>query len=113
MAGVHRKLKPDDLKKGKWHSLPDGTILWRMAVKSPGARALRLHFTGVDIASGKLWLHSEGKSWGPYSAKGPSDNGDFWADIVPGETVTIEYQPAGQSKTLGFRIPELSHLFQE
>lgn len=112
-AGIHRQLKASATKTGKWQTLADRSKLWRMAVKSPGAKALRLHFTKVNLESGRLWLHTGGTSFGPYSGKGPMDNGDFWADITPGESVTIEFLPGGKSKTLPFEIPELSHLFQE
>ena len=115
--GAHRTLDARSLDKGKWTKLGNGILVWRLGIESPGAAGLRLRFTGFDAGAGKLWLHAQrgqGKPEvaGPYSGKGPHQDGDFWSDIVFSSTIIIEYQPAGSARKVPFRIPELSHLIQ-
>lgn len=109
-AGFHRKLKANALKTGKWEK--GSAALWRMAIRSPGAQALRLHFTGVKLESGKLWVHDgQGHGFGPYTGKGPLGDGDFWSDIVTGDTITMEFQPTvKKTSALPFQVGELSHM---
>src|SRR5712692_2740805 len=44
-VGVHRALPPRAVHAGAWDSVPGGRRIWRLAVSSPGAAALRVHFT--------------------------------------------------------------------
>lgn len=111
-AGFHRKLKDPALKSGKWEKSPAG--LWRLALRSPGAAGVRVHFTNVNLGSGKLWVHDgKGQSFGPYSGKGPLGDGDFWSDTVSGDTVTLELQAPAKLGAMPFRVSEVSHLKEE
>jgi hypothetical protein len=110
-AGVHRTL-PAKPTQGKWTKLNDGTSLWRLAIHSPNAKAMRIHFTSFDAGQGRVWVYASGgrQFFGPYSGKGPGDHGDFWADLVDGNTVVVEFQPRGKALKPPFEIPEISHL---
>lgn len=106
-AGFHRKLKPDALKAGKWEKVT--VPLWRLAIRSPGAKAVRAHFTDAALGSAKLWVHDgRGQTFGPYITAG-----DFWSDIIAGDTLIIELQSARKLSKLPFRVPEISHLTQD
>ncbi len=111
VAGVHRRL-PAKAAKGRWTTLKDGTRLWRVAIHSPCANALRIHFRGLDAGKGKVWVYSSDGSqpFGPYSGKGPGEQGDFWSDVVDSDTVIIEYQADGKLIRPPFTVPEISHL---
>jgi hypothetical protein len=116
-VGTHRPIEVRSLDKGKWKKLSNGASIWRLGIESPGAAGLRVHFTGFDTGAGKLWLHAQagqGKPEvvGPYSGKGPHQDGDFWSDIVFSSSIIIEYQTAGSTQKVPFRIPEVSHLIQ-
>jgi hypothetical protein len=45
---------------------------------------------------------------GPYRS-----GGDFWSDIVFGDTIVVEYRPASAEKVVPFRIPEIAHLLSQ
>ncbi len=108
-AGFHRQLKENALKNGKWEKKPAG--LWRLSLRSPGATSLRVHFKDVNLGAARLWVHDgKGQVFGPYANKGPLEDGDFWSDIVSGDTVTLELQAAAKLAALPFRILEVSHL---
>ena len=116
-VGAHRPIAERSLDKGKWKKLGNGASIWRLGIESPGASGLRVHFTGFDAGAGKLWLHAQAgqekpEVVGPYSGKGPHQDGDFWSDIVFSSSVIIEYRPAGSAHKVPFRIPEISHLVQ-
>ncbi|MEK7408077.1 MAG: PPC domain-containing protein [Acidobacteriota bacterium] len=118
VAGVHRKLTEEAVDSGQWQTLADGRQVWRLAIRSPEAAGLRLHFTGFSAGSGRVWIHDgsreESEIQGPYTGRGPWGDADFWSDFVLAETVIVEFEPerpesAGQPPP--FRIAEVSHLF--
>ena len=48
--------------------------------------------------------------------RGPFENGDFWSDLIFGDTATVEFEPGEEhpfgDPKLPFAIPELSHLYE-
>ncbi len=111
--GIHRKLGPVALQNAR----RDGRV-WRLAIQSPGAVAMRLHFTSFDVGSGQVWMHDgsgdEDRVLGPYVGRGPNGDSEFWSATVFGDTATVEYEPA-EGRTLDgevpFNIEEISHQF--
>ena len=135
IIGVHRSLPPETVTlhysdgaatsgaaktsaEGAWRSTAVGR-LWRLKTTSPGARALRVHFRDFDIGAGRLWLHSEeGQAVGPYTGRGLYGDGDFWSDMVFGDSLTIEYQPdpagaAAEEEDAPFQIAAVSHIWDD
>ena len=118
VAAVHRDVPADLMSQGEWTTLPDGRRLWRVAIESPEARALRVHFSGFDVADGQVWLSSEAGvepavSDKPLAAKGPSGDGSFWSYSVHASTVWVEFAPAADqtSDAVPFTIDRVSHYF--
>ena len=126
--GVHRRL-PEPVAaltdegganrtsvSGAWERTGDGPI-WRLHVISRDAFAMRLHFHDFQVGEGRVWIHtSEGQVAGPYSGSGLFANGDFWSDILFGQAMTIEYQPApGDPSGLAvpFELREISHIWRD
>ena len=117
-AGIHRGLGTRvALESGRWDLLADGRAVWRMALQSPGAAGIRLHFRDFRLGAGaRLWLHdgssAESEIMGPYEDRGVYGDGEFWSDFVLAETIVIEYQPGarGAAEALPFTIAEISHL---
>ena len=76
----------------------------------PGATALRLHLTGVDLPSGAaLYVYNDashsGQAFGPYTAKGPNRNGDLYTHTVFGDDIFLQLvQPAVAARVPSFRI---------
>lgn len=117
-AGVHRGVgRQAPVESGRWDLLDDGRAVWRMALQSPGAAGVRIHFRDFRLPPGaKLWLHDgsggESEIMGPYEGQGVYGDGEFWSDFVLAETIVIEYAPGPGTGggTLPFTIAEISHL---
>lgn len=74
--------------------LSDGRTVWVLAVQSPGARALRVHFSAFDVTDSTVVLYAPGAessaTVGPFTGAGPNGEGEFWSPSVPGAEVIIE-----------------------
>ena len=127
VIGIHRPLPQGSVAlsfsggtarttaEGAWQSIPAGR-LWRLRIISPSARAMRVRFRDFVIGAGSLWLHSaSGQVVGPYSGSGLYGDGNFWSDIVFGDSLTIEYLPDRESaeEAVPFQIVEISHIWDD
>ena len=77
---------------------------------------MRVHFRDFAIGAGKLWLYSaDGQAVGPYTGSGLYGDGNFWSDIVSGDSLTIEYlpDPATTEEAVPFQIVEISHIWDD
>ena len=125
VIGIHRPLPPGSVSlsfsggtarttaEGAWQAIPAGR-LWRLRITSPSARAMRVHFRDFAIGAGKLWLYSaDGQTVGPYTGSGLYGDGNFWSDIVFGDSLTIEYlpDPVVTEEAVPFQIVEISHIW--
>ncbi|HMA18838.1 MAG TPA: trypsin-like peptidase domain-containing protein [Thermoanaerobaculia bacterium] len=70
----------------------DGMLTWSGRITSPGATAIRLHFSPFDLPeSAELYVYSEeGQAFGPYTGRGPIDDGELWANTIAGEEVRLQ-----------------------
>jgi V8-like Glu-specific endopeptidase len=87
-----------DLAAGKARGTAEGGFVWTAAVHSPGATALRLHLTGVDLPAGsELYVYNlEGQAFGPYTGRGPLGDGVLYTNTVFGEKLLIQlHHPEG------------------
>jgi hypothetical protein len=87
-----------------------------LALDSTGAAALRVRFTDFHAGSGKVWLLGDTGgdpiTVGPYTQDGPFGDGEFWTDMIEGESVVIAYEAGAEeppTDTVPFRVPEISH----
>ena len=104
--GVHRKIEPKLLQKGKWQKSS-----WTLVLHSPGAQGLRVHVTGMALGTGKLTFRSADGEVQTFTGKGPNGDGDFWTGLVSGDCATLELEGVRKG-SLPFRVPELSHLWR-
>lgn len=119
-VGVARRLETSDLAQGEWSFSAEGVRVWRVALESPGAAAVRVHFTDFHVRGGKVWLIGQENSVagptivGPYTGDGLFSDGTFWSDLVTGDSVTLAYEPEAGTldEALPFRAVELAHRFQ-
>lgn len=116
-VGVHRKIEK---LQGRWEVANDGQRVWHLALRSPGAEGIRLHFQEVNLGTGRLWIRDETKSesetFGPYFRKGIWGDGDFWTDYVLSDSIVIEFEAGAEYRDgdpLPFRIAEIAHLSTE
>lgn len=110
--GIHRDLPPAALSTGGWETATDGTRVWRMAIRSPGAQGVRVEFRHFDVGGGRIWLHDGTHFVGPYTGRGIFGNGRFWSGTVFSESPILEYEPAPQATvelTPPFEIPTIAH----
>jgi hypothetical protein len=87
-TGVQRRLAPHTLAAGNW----DTPRVWRMAVRSPGARGIRVEFANFDAGDGHVWIHDSATIAGPYTGRGPHDDGHFWTETVFSDSAILEYE---------------------
>ncbi|MDW8240686.1 MAG: hypothetical protein RMM98_13840 [Acidobacteriota bacterium] len=76
------------------NALPNGGNLWTLAIRSPGAFGLRLHFTNFDVGEGSVIVYARDADGlivrGPFTGKGSDGTGEFWTASLPGDTAFIE-----------------------
>ncbi|MCC6537241.1 MAG: hypothetical protein IT162_06805 [Bryobacterales bacterium] len=115
-VGRVRELAGDAMGAGEWATLPDGREVWRLAVRSPEAAELRIHFTDFAVGAGRVWIYSgnENEPAQEYTGAGLYGDGDFWTATVAAERVVIEYLPASglREARVPFGIAALGHLWE-
>ena len=110
--GVHRAMPSGSLDRGTWSTLTDGRNIWRLAISSDAATGMRVEFSGFDAGAGLVWVHSGLTVDGPYTARGPYGNGEFWSGTVAGESLVIEYEAAPGAANSGappFQARRIAH----
>ena len=96
------------------HPYPAGSaerpVVWEEHVISPGAKFVRVHFTGLSLAPGDyLTVSSPDRSHvDTYTEKGPQGDGDVWAFSIYGEEAVVAIH-GGPSPGYGYRIEEVGH----
>ncbi len=86
-----------------------------LAVKSPKAVGLRIHVENFNLQPGEaVYIYGIGPNGkqvtGPFTGTGPFGDGQFWSDVIFGDTVVIEQVSTGTPSD--FRVSEASHLFE-
>jgi V8-like Glu-specific endopeptidase len=87
----------------------DGGFVWTAAVQSPGATALRLQLTGVDLPRGvQLYVYNlSGQAFGPYTGRGLLGDGVFHTHTVFGDQLMLQlHSPAGAERLPQLRVEQ-------
>ena len=118
-VGLTRALTAAQTSTGAWQATPDGGSVWRLALQSTGAMALRIRFKNFSVGAGQVWVHDTNSPanqvFGPYTGQGRFSNGSFWTDVIFSSSVEVEYQPAAGAATTGappFTVADLSHIWR-
>jgi V8-like Glu-specific endopeptidase len=76
----------------------DGAFVWSGRVSAPGATALRLHLAPFDLPeSAELYVYSaDGQAFGPYTGRGPIDDGELWTNTIFGDEVRLQVRVAAE-----------------
>src|SRR5450759_1347143 len=93
-TGIRRTLAPHALASGAWETTSEGARIWRMAIHSPASRGMRVEFDDFSAGAGSVWVHDGAQTAGPYSGRGPFDDGHFWSSAIASASVIVEYEPA-------------------
>lgn len=99
-----------NLEVGTARGTSKGGFVWTAAVQSPGATALRLHLTGVDLPAGtELYVYNlAGQAFGPYSGRGPLGDGVLYTNTVFGEKLLLQLNhPGGAERLPSLRIEQI------
>lgn len=83
---------------GRWEQLSDGNALWRLRIRSAGAKSLNLGFTKYFMpARGSLILYSPDYQtvMGPFTPADNEEHEELWTPVFPGDEVVVEVQVPG------------------
>ncbi len=121
--GIQRDMPAFDLGMGEWHDVPaerGGGWLWVLDLKSPGAFAVRPHFSNFHLPEGAEAMVYDPQIPdnlpGPYTGAGPLDSGDFWGWTCWHQSCRVEvYFPPEVGATRfdpHFTIDKLAHTYR-
>ena len=97
---------------GTWKTSNEGTDVWRLAIESLNAYALKVQFNEIFLPeNSELFIYNESRDmiYGPYS----SDNiytDSFSAPLIKGDKIIIEYiQPSSVNEEVQLNINSIIH----
>lgn len=82
------------LNSGTWEELEDGTMIWRIQISSPGAKALSLHFDRFNLpVGGRFYVYDEDRTQllGGFSELDNTEDKGYSIGLIVGETMIAEY----------------------
>ena len=97
------------LNLGAARATRDGFV-WTAAVKVPGATALRLRITGLDLAAGtEMYVYNmAGQAYGPYTGRGPLGTGELFTNTVFGQQLLLQvHSSADAERAPRFTVAEV------
>lgn len=86
-----RRLTPQD--SGTWEDLDADTLLWRLRLRSPGARSLNLGFSQFRMTKGgRLHVYSadQGHVVRPFTQADNEPHGELWTPVVLSDDLLLE-----------------------
>ncbi|HKQ63098.1 MAG TPA: trypsin-like peptidase domain-containing protein [Candidatus Polarisedimenticolaceae bacterium] len=113
-VGFPRATDLSPANAGIWQDRPDGGQLWRLRVRSPGARWIVLGFGTFRLQpGGRLYVADAERRtvWGPFGAADVAPHGQLWFPPVPGDTalVELEWPAALRGTTPNIHLGTVSH----
>ncbi|MBN2614412.1 MAG: T9SS type A sorting domain-containing protein [Bacteroidales bacterium] len=103
---------PDSiLNQGIWSKTPNGTYVWRMAVRLSGARALNLYFKDFELSPGdKLFIYSPDQKQ-MLGAFTDQNNGTFFSTgMILGSELIMELNTQNHYKILPFKLINVGNI---
>jgi V8-like Glu-specific endopeptidase len=98
----------------------DGGFVWTGMVESPGATALRLHFTNFNLPDNVVvYVYGiNGEAFGPYAGLGYTGSGDFWSHTITGPVTYVQVRtfgpvPEQELKSVSFTIEGAGYLSEK
>jgi Trypsin-like peptidase domain len=91
----------------------DGTSTWLMTIRSPGAKATRVHLDRFDVGTGFAVAYGDDQNGCPrgrFTGRGPGDRGEFWTDYLSGEVMHIE---VNADHAVNLAVDEIMHLDED
>lgn len=93
---------------GATRNTQDGFV-WTSAVRVPGATALRLKLTGVDLPAGsELYVYNlAGQAFGPYTGRGPLGTGVLFTNTVFGPEIFLQLHARNADRAPKLHVAEV------
>ena len=102
----------DAAKDGLWENLENDIRVWRINIKSEGAKALGLYYNSFWIPSnGKLFVYNSDKTklLGAYTNLNNHESGVFANEIIEDNKLTLEYIQKGEGNPI-IKINQVSYV---
>ena len=104
-------------KSGKNFTLPDGTKIWQVGIRSKGAYSINVFFSEYNIPEGaRLFLYNSDKTHiiGAFTHENNSEDNILPIQPVAGEEIIIEYEePANAAFEGQLKISEVNHDYKD
>ena len=101
---------------GTWTILPDGSKLWQLQIKSPGALALGVYFDAFHLPIGSnLYLYNEDKTQiiGSFNWLNNDESRLFATEMIYGDIINLEYfEPKEIFSKAEFHINNLAYFYR-
>jgi len=105
------------LEDGQWNSMPDGSRVWRMALKSQGALSLELNFDDLFIpVDGELFIFNRSGTevYGAYTSSNNKVTGKMSVEMIQGDEVRIEFiEPLGHHNEGELHIQDIAYRYRD
>lgn len=98
---------------GKW-SVEGSYSVWRLKVRSVGAKTLNLGFSEFHLPAGaNFYLLSPQEQYGPFTKADNEEHNQFWTPIIEGEELLLELRvPTPLKKRAQIFLTSVNHDFQ-
>jgi subtilisin-like proprotein convertase family protein len=100
---------------GTWDYLANGNAVWRLRIRSAGAKSLNLGFTKYVMPhGGTLVLYSPGyeRVMGPFTPAGNEEHEQLWTPVLNGDELVVEVQlPQVAVPALQLQLKYVNHDF--
>ena len=110
---------PRHVGRGLLRSTSDGGFVWAAAIVSEGASGLRVHINGLDLPDrAELYFFDMGgRAFGPYTGRGPRQDGEFWSNTIRGQEGILllrHHGPHGAAdlQKISFVLADAGHVGQ-
>lgn len=100
---------------GTWGTLADGTRIWRVAVRCPGAFSINFEFGEYVVPEGaKIFVYNEGGGQlGAFTAASAAGRHTMGVAQLAGDNITVEYEePAAVAGQGRLRITQVTHAYR-
>jgi len=101
---------------GAWEVLPSGDLIWRCAIRSPGAKSLSVVFSSfIPPPGGELYVRSNGdlRTLGAYIDINANVDGSFAFEPLLGDELVLEYfEPASAPFNATLELATVIHDFR-
>lgn len=114
-VSIHAELDLDN--SGIWTELPDGARIWALNIVSEGAYSISLSYKKFKLPVGsELYIYNGDKTvvQGPLNSTHNIDGGTFATDLIPGESIILEYYEPRAEKGKGkINIDKVIHGYKD